>query len=283
MRPASSTAINTRHALTSIFVGLLCVLPGCPTPSPESPALAVINGRSITQSEFDLRWAELPETRRTHYDREGGKRQFLDDLITRELLLQEAERLGLGRSPRLRQRLEALREQMILDELTLQAVGAAADVTDGEFEAYVAAHRELLPADAEIRTARIVVDTPELAHTLKRQLEHGGDFAKLAGRFSTDKTSRIHGGDLGVFRPGTVAPEVETAILSLKVGMISDPIKTESGYHLVKIVSRESPDPRVVHAARAQLRRELIAEKRFKQYADFIAKLRGHAVIRTES
>jgi len=265
-----------------MLVGLLWLLPGCPTPSPESPALAVVNGKTITQSEFDLRWAELPEPRRMHYNREGGKRRFLDDLITRELLLQEAERLGVERGQRLRERLVELRERLILDELTQQVAGSA-EATDEELDAYVAAHREVLPGDAEIRTARIVVDSPALAKNLKRQLDHGGDFAKLAARFSTDKASRMHGGDLGVFHVGTAAPEIETAILSLKTGMISEPIKTESGYHLVKIISRESPDPRLVHDTREQLRRELAAEKRLKQYADFIAKLRASAVIRTES
>ena len=94
---------------------------------------------------------------------------------------------------------------------------------------------------------------------------------------------RAHtGGDLGVYRPGSAAPEVEAAILSMKTGMISEPIKTESGYHLIKIISRESPEPSVVQAAREQLRRELGAEKRLKQYADFIAKLRASAAIRTE-
>jgi len=265
-----------------MLAGLLWLLPGCPTPSQESPALAVVNGKPITQTEFDLLWAELPDARRTHYSQEGGKRQFLDDLITRELLLQEAKRLGLDRTPALQERLEQLKEQMILDNLTRQVLGPAIEVTDAELEAYLTAHRDFLPTEAEIRTAHIVVDNPALARQLKRQLDRGGSFAKLATRFSLDKGSRTHGGDLGVYRPGSAAPEVEAAILSMKTGMISEPIKTESGYHLIKIISRESPEPSVVQAAREQLRRELGAEKRLKQYADFIAKLRASAAIRTE-
>ena len=69
----------------------------------------------------------------------------------------------------------------------------------------------------------------------------------------------------------------------MKPGMISDPIKTASGYHLIKILSRESPDPGAVQGAREQMRRELEAEKRLKQYTEFIAKLRTNAVIRTQN
>ena len=96
MKPAPST----RHpALGTVRVVLACALlglPGCtPAASDESPVLAVVNGKPITQSEFDVRWAELPESRQVRYQREGGKKKFLEDMIARELLLQEARRLGL--------------------------------------------------------------------------------------------------------------------------------------------------------------------------------------------
>ena len=264
-----------------MLAGLLCLLPGCPSPSQDSSTLAVINGRVITQSELDLRWADLTEARRAHYG-QGGKRQFLDDLITRELLLQEARRLGLDRTPALQERVDEIKEQFILDDLAQRVLGPGAEIPDAELETYIAAHRDSLPADTEIRAAHIVVAAPALARQLKKQLDHGGDFAKLAARHSLDKSTATHGGSLGVIRPGATAPEVESAIMNLKTGAVSDPIKTEAGYHLVKVLSRDSPDPRTIQAAREQLRRELGAEKRLKQYADFIAKLRTNAVIRTE-
>ena len=263
-----------------VLVCLLWGLAGCPTPSQESPALAVVNGKSITQSEFDVRWAELPDARRAHYEREGSKRQFLDDLIVRELLLQEARRRGLDRSRALRERLDRLREQMILDDLTQQALGPGVEVSAAELAAYAAAHPEALPPETESRTAHILVDTLAQAQEVKRRLDRGVDFAKLAARFSTDKETRALGGDLGLYRPGSADPEVESAILNLKPGMISDPIKTDEGFHIFKLVSREGTDPEAMRAAREQLRRELSAEKRLQQYEEFLANLRAQAVIR---
>jgi peptidyl-prolyl cis-trans isomerase C len=260
---------------------LLSVLPGCPTPSPESPALVVVNGRPITQSEFDVRWSELPEDRRAYYEQQGGKQKFLDDLVTRELLMQEARRLGLDRSPALRERLERLREQMILEELTQQVANPAVEISAAELDAYAAAHAEAMPPEARIRTAHIVVSTIAQARELKRQLDHGGDFARLAGRFSTDKGTRGQGGDLGIYQVGSTDPAVEAAILSLKPGMVSEPIKTDAGFHLFKMISREATEQETVQAARERLRRELAAEKRLKQYEEFLARLRASAVIRT--
>jgi peptidyl-prolyl cis-trans isomerase C len=265
-----------------MLVGLLCGLAGCPTASQESPTLAVVNGKTITRSEFDLRWAELPEARRAHYEQEGGRRRFLDDLITRELLLQEARRRGLDRSLALRERLDRLREQMILDDVTQQVLGPGVAVAPEELDAYAAAHPEALPAEVEIRTAHILVDNLADARELKRQLNRGGDFAKLANRFSTDKGTKALGGDLGVYRRGSASPEVEAVIMNLKPGGISDPIKTDKGFHLFTVSSRQGADPEVVQAAREHLRRELAAEKRVKQYEEFLARLRAGAVIRKE-
>lgn len=261
---------------------LLVSLPGCPAPSQESPTLAVINGKTITQSEFDVRWAELPDARRAHYQQEGGKRRFLDDLITRELLLQEARRLGLDRNPALRERLDRLREQLILDELTQQALGPRVDVSAAELDTYATDHPDLLPPEYETRIAHIQVDSLPQGREIKRLLDRGHDFAKLAAKFSLDKATRGHGGDLGVFKPEAYSPEVRAAIQELKPGGITELIQTDKGFQLFKVVSREPFDPDTMRAAREQLRRELAAEKRIKQYEEFVAKLRSGSVIRTE-
>jgi peptidyl-prolyl cis-trans isomerase C len=283
VRPVSSIRHIIQPAFHLILAGVLWTLAGCPDSAQEIPVLAVVNEKAITQREFDLRWAELPPGLRERYDREGGKAKFLDDLIARELLMQEARRRGVDRSASLRERMEMVKEQMILDDLTQQVLGPASEVSDAELDAYLALHRELLPPDTEIRAAHIVVDSRALARELKRQLDRGSDFGKLAMRFSLDKATRGQGGDLGVYRPGFVPPEIESTILRLKAGMISDPIKTEGGYQLIKVLRREIPDPGLLQALREQLRRELHAEKRLKQYAEFLAGLRATAMIRKES
>lgn len=277
---SSTTALGRLGSLT--LVGLLWTVAGCPTPSQDSPAVAVVNGKTITRSDFETRWAELPEGRRAHYEQEGGKRRFLDDLITRELLLQEAHRRGLDRSPALRERLDRLREQMILDDVAQQALGPGAPVSPEELDAYAAAHPEALPSEIQIRMAHIVVNSLPDARELKRRLDRGEDFAKLAQQFSTDKDSRARGGELGVYRLGSEPPEVETAILGLAPGAVSQPIQTAKGFQLFKAISREGVAPEAVRAARDHLRRELSAEKRVKQYGEFLAGLRAGAVIRTE-
>ncbi|MBM4122581.1 MAG: hypothetical protein FJ249_08315 [Nitrospira sp.] len=259
---------------------LLAVSAGCSPVSDESPVLVIVNGRPLTQSEFDFRWSELSAAAQARYRTEGGKRKFLDDLITRELLLQEARKLGLDQSPGIRERLERYKEQLALDELMQATVRTPVDISKEEQESYFTAHSAKLLSAEQVHAAQILVPTLAQAKDLKRQLDEGADFAKLAQRFSIDQATRQRGGDLGPYRRGAAGPEVEAALLTLKPGMVSEPIETQAGVHLVKLISRDPGNVSNPYAARERLRQELHAEKQRKRFEEFLSKLRATATIR---
>lgn len=276
---------STRHhAVGTVGLGALCaalLLSGCAqASSDESPVLAVVNGRPITQSEFDVRWAELPEARQARYQREGGKKKFLDDLIARELLLQEARRLGLDQTPDVREKTQRFQEQLALDALMREVAKNRVQVTQEELEEYYLAHSAAVFATEQIRAAQIIVPTAAQALEVKKQLEEGAEFAKLAQKVSIDQATKSRGGDLGPYRKGAAPPEIEAAILTLDPGQVSEPIKVAGGFALVKVIGRDPLDARSAHVARERLKQELYAEKRRKQYEDFLASLRSKATIR---
>jgi peptidyl-prolyl cis-trans isomerase C len=109
-------------------------------PAQDSSVLVVVNGRPITEGEFEFRWSELPESVRARYEHEGGKRKFLEDMIARELLLHEARRLGLDKEPDFRERTERYKEQLLLDHLMKTALSEPVQIADAELEAYYASH-----------------------------------------------------------------------------------------------------------------------------------------------
>lgn len=71
-------------------------LSGYPAQQEDEPIVALVNGRAITKAKFELHWEKLADATRTCHEKTGGKRQFLDELITRELPMQEARRQGTG-------------------------------------------------------------------------------------------------------------------------------------------------------------------------------------------
>ena len=107
MTPSFTGQISDwRGRLTGFALGLCALGPlaACTEPPQEEPVIAMINGRSITQSEFDMRWEELSQATRARYEKEGGKRRFLDELIMRELLMQEARKQGLDQADDIREK-----------------------------------------------------------------------------------------------------------------------------------------------------------------------------------
>ncbi len=255
-------------------------LAGCTPGADESPVLVIVNGKPVTQNEFEYRWSELPASVQARYKSAGGRRKFLDDLISRELLLQETRKLGLDRTPRAIERLERVKEQLALDELMKAAVTAQVALTKEELEGYYEIHQAELYAADQIRAAHILVKSEEQARDLKRQLDLGMDFAMLALRFSLDQATKYRGGDLGSYRPGLVEPAVNTALLALKPGVVSEPVETASGFHLVKLTGREPEGAPAAAAVRERLRQELHAEKERRQFEALLSKLRGTAAIR---
>lgn len=128
---------------------------------------------------------------------------------------------------------EAIRDMVKLDLLRQKAAMEDMKVTDEELKKY---YNEYKP---KVKASHILVDDEKTAKEIKAKLEKGEDFAKLAKEYSKDTGSAQNGGDLGWFGPGKMVEEFEKAAYALKVGEISDPVKTQFGYHIIKVTDKE--------------------------------------------
>ena len=284
MTRASNGSVNVVAVrLVSLLAGAICgsllLLTGC-TPPPEEGVLALVNGRQITQTDFETRWGELAEATRARYEKEGGKRLFLDELITRELLMQEARKLGLDQNDAIRERAQRYREQLILDELLKDRIKAKVELSKEELDAFYEKHTHELLTPLKVQVWQMLLPNVSAAKDLEHQVNQGGDFAKFAQRYSIDGKSKANGGDLGPYRNGLVIPEVDAVVHSLKPDLISAPIKTDAGYYLVKITALDKEIIQADVAVRERLRQELLNEKRRKRFDGVIADIRAKAIVR---
>jgi peptidyl-prolyl cis-trans isomerase SurA len=112
---------------------------------------------------------------------------------------------------------------------------------------------------------------------IRQQIEAGGDFAKFARTYSQDG-SASQGGDLGWISPGETVPEFERAMNSLQVGQISEPVRTEYGYHLIQVLGRRESKGSV--AEQMNIARQAIGQRKAEQaYADWLRELRDTAYV----
>lgn len=271
------------RALALIFALLWTSAPlwtGCTQAQQDNPVVAMINGRAITQPEFDVRWNNLSPATRARYEKEGGKRRFLEELIMRELLIQEARKQGLDQSDEIREKTQRYKEQLILDEVMKDRIKTRVDVSTEEMDAYLLKHVDQLLANPKVQVSVMLLPNIYAAKDLKRQVESGGNFAKFAARYSTDEKSRVKGGDLGPYRKGLVEPDLDQVVQSLRPGVTSEPVKTDRGYYLVKVSLLEPEILQADQATRERLRQELLAEKRRSRLDDMFSELKAGATIR---
>ncbi len=272
----------TRAGL-AVLVALATATSGCnllEPPAEDSPVLAFVNGRPITLDEFDFRWEKLSDPAKARYQGNGGRHKFLDDLIDHQLLIQEARKLGLDRSPEILEDTRRHKENLLRDKVMNQAVQGRAEVDKKELEAYYALHGAALPAPDEIEIAQILTNNRYAAKDIRRMLREGASFAPVARQFSTDQRTRGKGGAVGLYQKGSAPPEVEEVIYKLRRGRISEPIRTESGFYIVKVTSRKPGDREAVLDARERLTQEFRAEKRQELIRSYLANLKAAASIR---
>lgn len=271
------------HCLPGLLIGSLAALGptvlGC-AERQEEPVVALVNGRAITQTEFDLRWGELSKATRARYEKEGGKGKFLDELITRELLMQEARRRGLDQDDVIRDKTQRYKEQLILDELLKDKLHSKVELTQAELDAYYEKHAGELLDPLKANVSVMLLPNVYAAKDLEAQVNRGGSFAKFAQRYSIDEKTKSKGGELGPYRKGLVPPEVDAVIHTLKLGMVSAPIKTENGYYLVMLAPLDEAVIQTDLAKQERLRQELLADKRRKQFEEVIADIRANAAVR---
>ena len=230
------------------------------TPTAET-VVASVNGKDITVGHVIALASRLPERFRQLPDADLYK-GVLDQLIQQTTLStgvdvnQKAIQLAIENETR-----------ALLASETLTKVEEAATTEELIEKAYVDQYTDA-KGEEEYRAAHILVKTEEEAKELVTTLEGGADFAELAKEKSTGP-SGPRGGDLGWFGLGQMVPEFEQAIVALEPGTISAPVKTQFGWHVMKLnEKREKPKPALV-----EVRSQLIDDMKTKAVSNHLEKL----------
>lgn len=198
--------------------------------------IANVNGASITASEFEKRMERLTGEGQGNFDSPEGKEELLDILIAREVLSQEGKRLGIEKKKEVKDRIDELTKEVLINEVVNQI--ATEKLTDTELKKYYEKNRNDF---REVRASHILVKTEEEAKDVKKQLDGGADFAALAKDKSIDPGSAPRGGDLGFFTKDRMVKPFADAAFLMKPNEISKPVKSAFGYHVIKVVETKEP------------------------------------------
>jgi foldase protein PrsA len=153
-------------------------------------------------------------------------------------------------------------------------VGAGADPTEAELAGYFEKNIATYDAGEQVHAMHILVGDLATAQQVEKELIEGASFAELAAKYSTDTGSKAAGGDLGWFERGQMVTEFEDAAFSLQPGETSEPVETEYGYHIIRVVERKDAHTPTLAEIRDQVLADLRAENQTARAQTWYAEVR---------
>lgn len=235
------------------------------------PVLVTVNGTPIRRSELNIAIEDIgsglpPEVRGPA--RDEYVLSFLTDMT---LIAKAAEAQKIDQTPEFQNRLAYARTKALMEALMMQEAKKAvsAELKRKTYDELV----KSAPADQEVHARHILVDDEAKAKEISKKAKAGEDFAKLAKENSKD--SAEDGGDLGYFTKDQMVPEFAEAAFKLEKGQVSDPVKTQFGWHVIKLEDKRQKPVPAYEQVEDQVEQYLVR----KAQADMVTKLRADAKI----
>jgi len=243
------------------------------------PVVATINDKEITLSEFTERIKEYPALAHGGEMTEETKKAFLDNLIVRELIFQEALRLGIDKDKETLDFIEEMKKRVIVDKFFKKEVDQKTQVSDEEIKKFFDDNPEEAKTPDEVRASHILLKTREEADMVLKKVKQGAKFEDLAKKFSMDPGSKEAGGDLGFFSQGMMVPEFDSVAFKLNVGEVSDIVQSRFGFHIIKLLEKKEGKQKSIEESKSEIEKKLLGQKRKDKFDTLVADLKAKAKI----
>jgi peptidyl-prolyl cis-trans isomerase C len=215
-----------------LFAGALSALMTVGSGSAFAQNVAIVNGKAVPKARVDALALQLSRSGRPVTPEMQG--QIREEVIAREVFMQEAEKLGLSSTDDFKVQMELARQAILIRELfaDYQKKNPVTDADlKGEYDKFVAAN-----GGKEYKARHILVDKEDEAKAIIARLKRGGKFEDIAKKDSKDPGSGANGGDLDWANPSSYVPEFSEAMAKLNKGQLTDtPVKTQFGYHVIRV------------------------------------------------
>ncbi len=233
-----------------------------------SKVVATVNGYKITEGEVAAHIASLPQEYRAQMSTPAGRKKIIDQMVDEVLMTQAAEKSGLDKDPQVAGELAVAKRQVLVSALSQKEIRDV-KVTDEDVKKWYSEHLADLMQPESVHLKHILVKTEKDAQKVEADLKKkGANFAKIASDVSLDPGSRRLGGDLGFVVRGQTVPEFEQVAFNTPVGQVSAPVKTQFGWHIIKVEDKKAAGPIPLEQVQEQIMQRLKFEFYIKPLKD---------------
>jgi peptidyl-prolyl cis-trans isomerase C len=243
----------------------------------ENKVLAIVNQSEITEKDIQRSLLRFPEETQEYYKTEEGKKQFLDQIINFELIYNHALNNDMKNDPDYIEQVQLIEKDLLI-QIGVKNIMAGIDITEEEIQRYYEDNSQMFKGEETVSAKHILVDTLEQIQEIKEEITAGMSFEEAAQKHSKCPSS-AQGGSLGEFTRGRMVPEFEAAAFELEIDEISEPVKTQFGYHLIKLDEKNAEEIKSLEESRHAIVKNLLHQKQNDKYTNTITELKNKYVV----
>ena len=231
----------------------------------EKKILAKVGQKEITNLDVQSAIQGLDPYQAQQFQTEEGQKYVLDDLINQELLYMYAKDNKIDQDEQFRNEMKRV-EENVLKQYVINKILTSVKLTEEEKKAFYEAQKQSFSKPETANAKHILVDSEEKANDILGKINAGDVSFEDAAKEHSTCPSKNNGGDLGTFGRGQMVPEFEEAVFNMNNGEVSGPVKTQFGYHLIKLENLQAGGESEYEEVRNEIERSLMYQKQSEAY-----------------
>ena len=239
----------------------------------ENKVLATVDGVQITQTQVDNFIKRLDPQQAMQYQSEEGKKHILQELINQTLFLVDAKANKLEDTNEFKSEIAKM-EDMILTQLNVNNLMESIQVEDTEVKAHFETNKDKFSTPEQTDTSHILVDSEEECKEIHKKIINNEITFEDAAKAHSKCPSKDKGGNLGSYPKGQMVPEYEAVAFNMNKDEISEPVKTQFGYHIIRLNEKKDASEPNTHPLPQPNLRDLLGSKQREEYMNKINDMR---------
>ena len=235
--------------------------------------LAVVAGEKITEKEFNAFTQGLPREQQPYLSNPQFREQCLEQLVSLYLFAKKGEELKLEETEEFAA-IIANAKRDILAQLAMREVLRGIEISEEEMKEYYEANKQSYAKGATVSAKHILVASEEKCNEILASINSGEKVFEVAAQENSTCPSGQKGGDLGEFGKGQMVKEFEEAAFAAEIGQVVGPVKTQFGYHLIKVEKKNEATTAAFEEVKESIRRMLLQQKQNQVYNEAVAELK---------
>ena len=239
----------------------------------ENKVLATVAGEEITEAEFNAFLQNVPREQQAYLSNPAMRSHYLDQLIALHLFAKDGADQKLDETEEFKNMI-ANAKRDILAQMSMAEALKNVTVSDEEIRTFYEENKNQFTKGGKVRAKHILTDSEDKCKEILEEIENGTKAFEVAAQVYSTCPSGQKGGDLGEFGRGQMVKEFEDAAFNGEVGKVIGPVKTQFGYHLIKVENRTEETIASFDEAKESIRRNLLNMKQNTAYNEKVKALR---------